>query len=135
MVFADQGELFPIVLTPGCIRHDIGHCLAPCAASCTQADYTFHVDAALDFLNGKDSSPVEQLTREMNAAAAALQFKRAAVLRDRLDALEWLAKHLERLRQAVRHSFVYPVTSPDGSVTWYLIRDGQVRRRPARSGG
>jgi len=29
MVFADQGELFPLVRAPGCIRHDIGQCLAP----------------------------------------------------------------------------------------------------------
>jgi excinuclease ABC subunit C len=67
------------------------------------------------------------LERERNAAAAALQFERAAVLRDRLEALAWLAKHLERLRQAVQDSFIYPVTGDDGSVTWYLIRRGLVQ--------
>jgi excinuclease ABC subunit C len=127
MVFADQSELFPVVRAPGCIRHDIGHCLAPCAAACTHSDYSFHVHAALDFLEGRDCSPLEQLERERNAAADALQFERAAVLRDRHDALEWLAKHLERLRQAVRHSFVYPVANIDGSATWYAICGGVVR--------
>jgi excinuclease ABC subunit C len=127
MVFAGQAELFPLVRTPGCIRHDIGHCLAPCAAACTRQDYAFHVEAALDFLHGKDQSPLEILEREMNAACAALQFERAAILRDRLDALGWLAKHLERLRQAVRHSFVYPVAGANGGETWYLIRHGLVR--------
>jgi excinuclease ABC subunit C len=127
MVFADQKELFPIALAPGCIRHEIGQCLAPCAAACTRAEYAFHVEAAVDSLNGKDHTPVEHLQREMTAAATALQFERAAVLRDRLDALEWLAKHLERLRQAVRHSFIYPVASDEGRTTWYLIRDGRVR--------
>jgi excinuclease ABC subunit C len=127
MVFAGQAELFPLVRTPGCIRHDIGNCLAPCAAACTRHDYAFHVEAALDFLHGKDSSPLEILGREMNDASAALQFERAAILRDRLDSLGWLAKHLERLRQAVRHSFVYPVTGPEGRETWYLIRHGLVR--------
>jgi excinuclease ABC subunit C len=127
MVFAGQGELFPLVRTPGCLRHDIGHCLAPCAAACTRQDYAFHVEAALDFLRGKDRSPLEILEREMNAASAALQFERAAILRDRLDSLGWLAKHLERLRQAVRHSFVYPVTDANGGEIWYLIRHGLVR--------
>jgi excinuclease ABC subunit C len=127
MIFADQRELFPVLHTPGCIRHDIGSCLGPCAAACTQPDYAFHVQAALDFLDGKDSTPLEALERDMNAASAALQFERAAVLRDRLDGLRWLWRHLERLRQAVQGSFVYPVTGHDGVLTWYLIRHGLVR--------
>jgi excinuclease ABC subunit C len=140
MVFAGQAELFPLVRAPGCIRHEIGHCLAPCAANCTRRDYAFHVEAALDFLNGRDRSPLEILEREMNAASVALQFERAAILRDRLDSLTWLARHLERLRHAVRQSFVYPVAGIDGGETWYLIRHGLVRAavnapvdRPGRS--
>ncbi len=127
MAFADQGELFPVVRAPGCLRHDIGHCLAPCAAACTRADYAFHVEAVCDFLRGKDRTPLEQLQRECDEAAAALQFERAAVLRDRHDVLEWLAKCLERLRQAVKHSFVYPVAGVAGGTRWYAIREGQVR--------
>jgi excinuclease ABC subunit C len=127
MVFADQRELFPILHTPGCIRHDIGNCLAPCAAACTQPEYAFHVEAARDFLDGKDRSPLDLLERQMNAAAAATEYERAAVLRDRLERLDWLWRHLERLRVALRYSFVYPVTGHDGSSTWYLIRHGRVR--------
>jgi excinuclease ABC subunit C len=127
MVFADQGELFPVVRAPGCIRHDIGNCLAPCAASCTHAEYGFHVQAALDFLEGRDRSPLEQLEREMNAASAALLFERAAHLRDRLDALDWLSRRLGRLREAADHSGVYPVRGADGKEVWYLIRRGLVR--------
>jgi excinuclease ABC subunit C len=127
MVFAGQGELFPLERAPGCLRHDIGHCLAPCAAACTRSEYAFHVQAAFDFLQGKDSSPLEILERQMNEAATALRFERAAMLRDRLDSLGWLAKHLERLRQAIRHSFIYPLAGTDGGTTWYLIRHGLVR--------
>src|SRR5262245_35775950 len=127
MVFAGQSELFPVVRTPGCIRHEIGNCLAPCAAGCTQSDYGFHVEAALDFLRGKDATPLEQLERQMNEAAAAQLFERACVLRDRLKSLQWLHRQLDRLRQAVRQSWVYPVAGHDGDQAWYLIRDGLVR--------
>jgi excinuclease ABC subunit C len=127
MVFADQAELFPLERTPGCLRHDIGHCLAPCAAACARQDYAFHASAALDFLSGRDTTPLEQLDRAMTEAAAALEFERAAILRDRLEALQWLHKHLERLREAVTHSFVYPVEGHDGSTVWYLVRHGMVR--------
>src|SRR5262249_13400949 len=59
MVFADQRELFPAVRTPGCLRHEIGNCLAPCAAACTRAEYRGHVEAAAAFLQGKDEAPLE----------------------------------------------------------------------------
>jgi excinuclease ABC subunit C len=127
MVFAEQRELFALPRTPGCLRHEIGTCRGPCAAACTEADYATAVAAALDFLAGRTSSPLEILEREMRAAAAALVFERAAALRDRLDSLRWLSRHLERLRQAAAHSFVYPVPGPDGSEGWYLVRQGRVR--------
>ncbi len=127
MIFSDQPELFPLERTPGCLRHDIGNCLAPCAAACSRKEYDSHVQALLDFLQGKDATPLEQLEREMNEAAAEQQFERAALLRDRLDALQWLFLHLDRVRQARTLSFAYPVQGHDGSTLWYLIRQGVVR--------
>jgi excinuclease ABC subunit C len=126
MVFAEQRELFPLPRTPGCLRHEIGTCLGPCAAACTQADYARTVAAAVDFLEGRDGTPLEVLGRDMSAASAALAFERAAALRDRLEALRWLSDHLDRLRQAARHSFVYPVAGAGGE-SWYLLRRGVVR--------
>lgn len=128
MVFADQGELFPVLRAAGCLRHEIGSCLAPCAAACTRRQYADRVRAARAFLDGNDAAPLEVLEREMTAAAAALQYERAAALRDRLDALRWLYDRLGFLRRArKRQSFVYPVQGHDGSETWYLIHHGQVR--------
>jgi excinuclease ABC subunit C len=127
MVFADQQELFPVVRAPGCLRHEIGTCLGPCAAACARADYADHVRAARAFLEGRDPTPLESLERDMTAASAALAFERAAVLRDKLEALRWLSDHLERLRQAATPSFVYPVAGADGSCLWYFIHQGRVR--------
>ena len=127
MVFADQRELFPLPRTPGCIRHDIGNCVAPCAAACTQAEYAFHVGGAIDFLEGRDRTPLEQLERRMNEASVALEFERAATLRDRLDNLTWLRNHLERVRESSRESFVYRVEGADGPALWYLVRAGVAR--------
>jgi excinuclease ABC subunit C len=126
MVFADEQELFPLARAPGCLRHEIGNCLGPCAAACTRADYAGYYRAAVAFLEGKDDSPLGMLEREMLAAAAATQFERAAALRDRLDSLRWLSDHLAQVRQAAQHSFVYPVCA-EGAATWYLIHRGRVR--------
>jgi excinuclease ABC subunit C len=127
MVFADQQELFPVELTPGCIRHEIGQCLAPCAAVCTRAEYARQIRAARLFLEGSDASPLEALERDMTAASEALSFERAAALRDRLEVLRWLHERLARVREAARLSCVYPLRGHDGTALWYLIHGGRVR--------
>jgi excinuclease ABC subunit C len=134
MVFADQGELFPEPRAAGCIRHEIGSCLGPCAAACTQADYAARVGAARGFLEGQGGDMLAALERDMEAASEALAFERAAALRDRLEVLRWLHDHLERLRQLREgQSFVYPAASETGEV-WYLIHQGRVAAsRPAPS--
>jgi excinuclease ABC subunit C len=126
MTFADQQELFPVLLSAGCLRHEIGNCAGPCAAACSRADYAECVRAAVAFLDGSDLSPLERLESDMTAASAALQFERAAALRDRLEPLCWLSDRLRHVRDSARHSFVYPVAGPDGAEVWYLVRRGRV---------
>jgi excinuclease ABC subunit C len=133
MVFADQGEFFPEPRAAGCLRHEIGTCLGPCAAACTRADYAARVAAARAFLEGKDVSLLAMWERAMASASAALDFERAAVLRDRCRVLQWLHERLTRLRQMREgQSFVYPVRGTDGRELWYLIHQGRVAAsRPA----
>jgi excinuclease ABC subunit C len=127
MVFADQGELFPVARAAGCLRLEIGTCLGPCAAACSRAAYRDRVRAARAFLAGSDDSPLAELERAMVAASAALQFERAAALRDRLEPLRWLRHQLDHLRAARdEHSFVYPVVGADGQCLWYLLHHGRV---------
>jgi excinuclease ABC subunit C len=127
MVFADQQEMFPVLRAPGCLRHEIGQCLAPCAAVCARGEYKAQVRMAVAFLDGRDPAPLAVLERHMIEASAALAFERAAALRDKLDALQWLNNHLQRVRDAARQSFVYAVPSYEGPVLWYLIHEGRVQ--------
>jgi hypothetical protein len=78
------------------------------------------------FLDGEDLTPLEHLQQEETAAAWALQFERAAALRDRWKILSRLQLHLARLRLARRLTFVYPLTGYDGREWWYLLERGQV---------
>ncbi|HTU22470.1 MAG TPA: UvrB/UvrC motif-containing protein [Gemmataceae bacterium] len=127
MSFADQRELFALPLTPGCIRHEIGNCLGPCAAACSRDAYADSIQAALAFLSGDDATPLTLLEREMAIASANLAFERAAALRDKLESLTWLSEQLRRVREASRHAFVYPVHGHDEAEWWYLIHGGRVR--------
>lgn len=72
-----------------CLDYDLGLCTAPCVAwGATQEAYAEQVQRAALFLDGKQASLVEELRNEMTAAAAALQYERAAQLRDQIQAME-----------------------------------------------
>jgi excinuclease ABC subunit C len=127
MTFADEPELFALPLTAGCIRHEIGNCLGPCAAACSRDAYAVNVAAVVAFLRGVDDTPLTLLERDMTAASATLAFERAAALRDKLDSVTWMSAQLRRVREASRHSFIYAVRGHDGAEVWYLIHNGRVR--------
>jgi excinuclease ABC subunit C len=136
MVFADQQELFPVLRAAGCIRYEIGKCLGPCAAACSQKDYAAQVRVARAFLEGRDTRGLNKIEDAMAAASQRLDFERAAALRDQLEVLRWLTERLEFMRRARhKHSFIYPVTGHDGAVVWYLIHQGQVRASVAAPTG
>jgi excinuclease ABC subunit C len=128
MHFADQRELFAEERGAGCLRFEIGTCSGPCAGACTRAGYGAQVRAAKRFLDGTDERPLKDLATKMLAASAAMEFERAAALRDKLGELEWLAEKLSWLRTARKeNTFVYPLTGTEGRTVWYLIHRGRVR--------
>lgn len=73
-----------------CVNYEIGRCLAPCARKCTEAQYWDMLDGVLSFLGGDYRQVVDRLRGEMNAAAARMQYERAAVLRDKIRDVEGL---------------------------------------------
>jgi excinuclease ABC subunit C len=126
MQLADQQEMFRSDNVARCLRHDLGNCLAPCAAGCSSGQYAYRVRAARGFLGGSDLSPLTRLERAMMEAAAAQRYEEAAVFRDRWEALANLHEQLQRFREAQHHyNFIYPVPGHKGGCLWYFIRRGQ----------
>ncbi|HQS82848.1 MAG TPA: excinuclease ABC subunit UvrC [Thiobacillus sp.] len=70
-----------------CLLHQIKRCSAPCVKRITPEAYARDVSAAAQLLHGEASALTELITEQMNAAAAALDFETAALLRDRLRML------------------------------------------------
>jgi len=73
--------------TRPCLLFQIKRCAAPCVERIPQADYAALVAEAKQFLSGETPSIQKRLATEMEAAAADLQFERAAALRDRIRGL------------------------------------------------
>lgn len=75
-----------------CLDYHIGRCLAPCVALQSMASYRQMIDEVLLFLDGKTAEVVRRVTQRMHTASEALDYERAAMLRDAL-------RHLEQMEE------------------------------------
>ncbi|MCT4333770.1 excinuclease ABC subunit UvrC [Paracoccus sp. YLB-12] len=73
--------------TRPCLLYQIKRCSAPCVGRISQEDYGALVADAERFLQGKTTDIQAGLAREMAKAAEAMEYERAAALRDRIKAL------------------------------------------------
>jgi excinuclease ABC subunit C len=76
-----------------CLNHQMGRCLGLCAGNVSPEEYAPVVEQAVLFLKGRTQDLQSRLRQEMQRAADALEFEKAAMYRDRLNAVE---KTLER---------------------------------------
>jgi excinuclease ABC subunit C len=73
--------------TRPCLLYQIKRCSAPCVGYISEADYAASVKDAERFLSGRSTRIQENLAQDMQAASDAMEFERAAALRDRIRAL------------------------------------------------
>lgn len=71
-----------------CLQHQIKRCSAPCVGLISEADYAADLRKATRLLEGKGDALAAELTVEMEQAAEALAFEKAAALRDQISALK-----------------------------------------------
>jgi excinuclease ABC subunit C len=74
-----------------CILHSIQQCTAPCNFRVSKEEYRRQIRALRLVLEGKKARLLRELEREMQEASAALQFEKAARLRDEINALKKLS--------------------------------------------
>ncbi|MBY6049260.1 excinuclease ABC subunit UvrC [Vannielia litorea] len=73
--------------TRPCLLYQIKRCSAPCVGHISEPDYCALVADAERFLQGKSTRVQEQLAEQMQEASEAMEFERAAALRDRIRAM------------------------------------------------
>ena len=73
--------------TRPCLLFQIKRCSAPCVGHISREDYAQLVGQAKAFLTGKAATIQQELAAEMEQASTAMEFERAATLRDRIRGL------------------------------------------------
>jgi excinuclease ABC subunit C len=113
--------------TRPCLLHQIKRCSAPCTGEIALAGYAELVQEATAFLSGKSRQVKEELAAEMEKAATALDFERAAVYRDRLAALSAVQAHQGINPRGVEEADVFAAHQDGGftCVQVFFFRTGQ----------
>jgi excinuclease ABC subunit C len=127
--------------TRPCLQHQIKRCTAPCVGKISKEEYAGQVRDAERYLSGRSTEIQEKLAAQMAEASEAMEFERAAALRDRIKALtqvqsaqginprsvteaDVIALHLEKGQACVQVFFIragqnwgnrdfYPRVGPD----------------------
>ncbi len=73
--------------TRPCLQYQIKRCTGPCVGKISKEDYAELVNEAERFLQGRHSGLQEKLAHDMQEASDAMEFEKAAGLRDRIRAL------------------------------------------------
>ena len=100
--------------TRPCLLYQIKRCSAPCTGEIAPADYAELVTQARDFLSGRSRAIRQRLAREMSEAAQALQFEKAARLRDRISALSAIQGEQSVNPRSVPEADVFAVAEEAG---------------------
>ena len=110
-----------------CLLYQIKRCSGPCTGEIDFAGYTELVREANEFLSGRSSSVQKELAGEMDKAAEALDFERAAVYRDRLSALSAIQSHQGINPRTLEEADVFAVHQDGGytCVEVFFFRTGQ----------
>lgn len=74
--------------TRPCLQYQINRCSAPCVGYISAESYERDVEAAVQFLQGRDEAVIEHLAERMEQASRELDFEKAAAYRDRIRAVQ-----------------------------------------------
>ncbi len=73
--------------TRPCLQYQIKRCSAPCVDYITEENYRRDLHYAIQFLEGKDDSVIENMITRMEQASSGQDYEQAAVMRDNIAAL------------------------------------------------
>ncbi len=111
-----------------CLYYDIGLCLGPCIGAVDKAQYRAMIERMCRFLEGKSEDILLDLRRQMDDAAEALEFEKAAKLRDQITALHQIVERQKIGVSELVDQDVIALARDNGSavVQVYFIRGGQL---------
>lgn len=111
-----------------CLYFDLKLCSGPCIGAIDQQNYRQMIDDLCKFLEGKTEPVVKRLQAEMAAASEALNYERAAALRDQLGAISRVVERQKIITDQDKDTDVIAMARADGEacVQIFFVRSGKL---------
>ncbi|WP_439654976.1 excinuclease ABC subunit UvrC [Stutzerimonas zhaodongensis] len=113
--------------TRPCLQYQIKRCKAPCVNLVSAEEYAEDVRHSVMFLEGRSNALAEELSKNMEKAAMALDFERAAEIRDQIGILRRVQDQQSMEGGTGNVDIVSAVVSPGGACVHLIsVRSGRV---------
>ena len=110
-----------------CLQYQIKRCSGPCVNLISDEEYENDVRHARMFLQGKDQELTAEISAQMSAAAADMEFERAAELRDQIIQLKHIQEQQHVYGQTGEADIIAAIIQPGGlCVHVMMVRKGKV---------
>ncbi|HIU33180.1 MAG TPA: excinuclease ABC subunit UvrC [Candidatus Pullichristensenella excrementigallinarum] len=111
-----------------CVHHQVGQCLAPCAGLVSREEYHALLDRVMEFLRGHEQPVLRELRERMMQASRELNYERAAVYRDRIQAVEAVMQKQKAISTSPNDQDAIAVVpeGPDAVVEMLFVRSGRL---------
>ncbi len=111
-----------------CLLFHIEKCSGPCVGEISAEQYTEHVRQLLSFLDGDTDEVVSLLQKEMSEASGALEFERAARLRDRLGGVMRAIEKQQMVGERDEDLDIIGIADDDleAAIQVFFVRKGRV---------
>jgi excinuclease ABC subunit C len=111
-----------------CLYYDIKLCGGPCIGAQTREEYWENINGLMRVLSGHAEDVLADLRAQMEAAAEALDFERAAILRDRVKVVAQIAQRQRLVADidADQDVIAFAQEGSDAVVQMFLIRNGRL---------
>lgn len=111
-----------------CLYFDIHLCSGPCIGAISKADYRQMIEDLAKFLEGKTDPVLKRLQTEMGRASDQMNYEKAAVVRDQIQAVERVVERQKIISNERKDSDVIAMARNNGEacVQIFFIRSGKL---------
>ncbi len=111
-----------------CLFYDIKLCNAPCIGAVNQEEYRAMIKELMDVLGGKSEKVLARLENKMSTASEDLNFEEAAVIRDQIQAIQYITHRHKAVSPKMTDHDVVALARDEGeaAVQILFIRNGKL---------
>ncbi|MGV8050335.1 MAG: excinuclease ABC subunit UvrC [Anaerolineaceae bacterium] len=111
-----------------CLYYDIKLCSGPCIGAINKESYRQMIDDLCKFLEGKTDPVVKRLQTEMMAASDAMNFEKAAVIRDQIQSIGLVVERQKIISDEQKDTDIIAMARSNGEacVQIFFVRSGKL---------